>query len=55
MAADVARAKKWCHVATYEIVMCHTRVFVHASECVCGRVCACVYVIKDKKPVKDFC
>ena len=43
--------KRWCHVVTYETVMCHTRVCVRACECghvcVCARVCVCVNKEKD--------
>ena len=42
MAADVARAKKVRHVATYEAAMCRTRVRV--CECACARVCTRVCI-----------
>ena len=48
IADDVARSKKRRHVATFETVTCHTHVHVCVCECACVRVCAFVYVIKEK-------
>ena len=31
--ANVARAEKWCHVATCETATCHTHVFMRVCVC----------------------
>ena len=41
---EVAQTKRWCHMAAYGNVICHTRVHVHAcvSACVCVWACVCM-------------